>query len=316
MAAVRMNKANFLHQPVLLGEAVAALAIEPTGVYVDATFGRGGHTRAILSRLGESGRLLIFDKDPAAIAYAREYFHQDLRVTIYHHSFCQLQAVLQQQGLNGKVNGILFDLGVSSPQLDEAERGFSFLREGKLDMRMNTTEGQDVATWLANVSEQELARVIYEYGEERFSRRIARAIVTARQQHAVVTTLQLAEIVAKAVPIKPKDKHPATRTFLALRIAINKELDELQQALAQALEALQVGGRLAVISFHSLEDRIVKKFIQHHERGDIFPLDLPVKQDSLQPRLKRIGRAVPTPVEVEGNPRARSAILRIAEKQS
>jgi 16S rRNA (cytosine1402-N4)-methyltransferase len=316
MAACRMNNASFAHQPVLLREAIAALAIQPHGVYVDATFGRGGHACAILSELNAAGRLVLLDKDPTAISYARQCFGQDPRVAIFHASFTELQAVLQQENLSGKVNGILFDLGVSSPQLDEAERGFSFMRDGKLDMRMNTLSGIDAATWLAGIDEAALADVIYRYGEEKFSRRIARAIVKARQESPIVTTFQLRDLVVKAVPVKQKEKHPATRTFLAIRIAINKELEEIEQVLDQALEALSVGGRLSVISFHSLEDRLVKRFMQHHERGDIFPRDLPIKQTILQQKLKRIGRAIhPSPMEVAANARARSAILRIAEKR-
>ncbi|HVY53961.1 MAG TPA: 16S rRNA (cytosine(1402)-N(4))-methyltransferase RsmH [Gammaproteobacteria bacterium] len=312
-----MNNAGLPHLPVLLREAIESLAIDPRGIYVDATFGRGGHTQAILSHLGPQGRLIILDKDPTAILYARQYLAQDNRVAIYHSSYANLSEVLIQENVVGKVNGILFDLGVSSPQLDEAERGFSFMREGKLDMRMNTMRGVDAATWLANISETELADVIYQYGEEKFSRRIARAIVAARKEAPILTTTQLSEIVCKAMPVKPKDKHPATRTFLAIRIAINKELEELQQGLNQALDALRIKGKLSVISFHSLEDRVVKRFIQYHERGDDFPSDFPVKQSALQQRLKRVGRAIhPTEEEMEANPRARSAILRVAEKQS
>lgn len=318
MAACRMNYTSFPHQPVLLREAIASLHIQPQGVYVDATFGRGGHAQAILALLDTAGRLLVLDKDLTAILHAREHFARDPRVSIYHCSFAHLHEVLAKENLLGKINGILFDLGVSSPQLDEADRGFSFMREGKLDMRMNTTQGEDAATWLAKVSEKELARVIYEYGEERFSRRIAKAIVAVREEKPILTTTQLSQIVVRAVPVKPKDKHAATRTFMAIRIAVNKELEELQVALDQALEALTVGGRLSVISFHSLEDRIVKRFIQLHERGDsAFPRDLPIKQESLQQRLKRVGRAVhPSITEVAANPRARSATLRTAEKQS
>lgn len=315
MVACHMNITSVPHQPVLLNEAITSLDIQPHGIYVDATFGRGGHARVILSHLNQSGRLIVLDKDPTAILYARQYLAQDHRITLFHSSYAHLQALLAQENLVGKVNGILFDLGVSSPQLDEAERGFSFMREGKLDMRMNTMRGIDAATWLADVSEVELTRVLFEYGEERFARRIARAIVEIRKENPICTTTQLREIVANAMPIKPKDKHPATRTFLAIRIAINQELEELQQGLDQALEVLAVGGRLSVISFHSLEDRMVKRFIQHHERGDIFPPDLPVKQDAMQQRLKRIGRAVhPESREINVNQRARSAILRIAEK--
>lgn len=316
MVACRMNTSSKPHQPVLLREAIDALSIQPQGVYIDATFGRGGHTQLILSKLSKTGRLIVLDKDPTAIFHARQYFAEDERVSIYHSSFAKLDAVLTQENLIGKVDGILFDLGVSSPQLDEAQRGFSFMREGKLDMRMNTMRGVDAATWLAQVSEAELVRVLYEYGEERFARRIARALIEARRETPIQTTTQLRDLVAKAMPIKPKDKHPATRTFLAIRIVINQELEELQLSLEQTLAVLRPGGRLAVISFHSLEDRIVKRFIQYHERGDTLPPDLPVKHHVLQQKLKRIGRAIhPSEEEVAANPRARSAILRIAEKQ-
>ncbi|HSW70874.1 MAG TPA: 16S rRNA (cytosine(1402)-N(4))-methyltransferase RsmH, partial [Gammaproteobacteria bacterium] len=303
-------------QPVLLREAIHSLAIQPQGVYIDATFGRGGHSQLILSQLDNTGRLLIFDQDPTAIFYARQYLAHEPRVSIFHCSFSKLQAIVTQENLIKKVNGILFDLGISSPQLDKPDRGFSFMREGQLDMRMNPTQGVSAATWLATVSEAELARVLYEYGEERFARRLARAIVEVRSDKPILTTIQLRELVCKVLPVHPKNKHPATRTFLALRLAINQELQALQQGLEQALEVMAVGGRLAVISFHSVEDRIVKRFIQYHERGDDFPPDLPVKHHIFQQKLKRIGRAIrPTEEEVAANPRARSASLRIAEKQ-
>ncbi len=316
MVACRMTTTSGPHQPVLLRETIDSLSIQPQGIYVDATFGRGGHSQLILSQLNKAGRLIILDKDPTAILHARQSIAHDPRVSIYHASFAELHAILEQEKLIERVNGILFDLGVSSPQLDEAHRGFSFMREGKLDMRMNPLRGVDAATWLAEVSETELVRVLFEYGEEKFSRRIARAIVETRRETPILTTTQLRDLVAKAMPVRPKDKHPATRTFLAIRLVINQELEELQLALQQALDALAIGGRLSVISFHSLEDRIVKRFIQHHERGDHFPPDLPVKHDAMQQKLKRVGRAVhPTEEEVAANPRARSAILRIAEKQ-
>ncbi len=316
MVACRMNTASESHQPVLLREAIASLAIQAEGIYIDATFGRGGHAARILSYLNEKGRLIVLDKDPAAIFYARQSLAQDQRVSIFHSSFAELLPIVTREKLLGKINGILFDLGVSSPQLDEAQRGFSFMREGQLDMRMNPHQGISAASWLAEVSEAELSRVLDEYGEERFARRIARAIVEARSQAPIVTTIQLRELVTQAIPVKPHNKHPATRTFLAIRLVINQELEELQQGLKQALEILTVGGRLAVISFHSIEDRIVKKFIQYHERGDDFPPDLPVKHHIFQQKLKRIGRAIrPTEEEVAANPRARSASLRIAEKQ-
>lgn len=317
MVACRMTQTNHQHQPVLLDEVIHNLAIKADGVYVDATFGRGGHAQAVLSHLGPTGRLLAMDKDPEAIAYARQHFSSDKRFSIYHGSFAALKTFLTQENLFGKIDGILLDLGVSSPQLDNPERGFSFQQSGKLDMRMDSSSGIDAAAWIEDIAEEKLANVLYEYGEERYSRRIARAIVAARQETPITTTQQLAEIIAKAHPAWEKGKNPATRSFQAIRIAINHELDDLHQGLEQALEALKSSGRLLVISFHSLEDRIVKHFIQHHERGDTLPARLPVKHADFKPKLKRLGRAIqPTTVEVEMNPRARSAVLRIAEKQS
>lgn len=317
MVACRMTKTNYQHQPVLLDEVINNLAIKADGVYVDATFGRGGHAQAILGHLGPTGRLLAMDKDPEAIAYAYQLFSADQRFSIYHGSFAALKTFLTQENVYGKVDGILLDLGVSSPQLDNPDRGFSFQQSGKLDMRMDSSSGIDAATWIETIGEEELANVLYQYGEERFSRRIARAIVTARKQTPITTTQQLADIVAAAHPAWEKGKNPATRSFQAIRIAINQELVDLQQGLEQALEALKSSGRLLVISFHSLEDRIVKHFIQHHERGDILPARLPVKHADFKPKLKRLGRAIqPSTQEVGMNPRARSAVLRIAEKQS
>lgn len=317
MAACRMKEWSNEHQPVLLAEMLENLAIQPEGVYVDATFGRGGHAQAILNQLGTKGRLLALDKDPAAVAYATQHFARDKRFTIQHGSFTQLEKFLVSRQVYGKVNGILFDLGVSSPQLDDAERGFSFMRAGKLDMRMDYSSGMDAATWMASVSEQELAKVLWEYGEERFSRRIAKAIVAARQEQPIMTTDQLAKIISAAIPAWEKGKHPATRSFQAIRIAVNHELDELKQALAQSLGALKTGGRLLVISFHSLEDRTVKHFMQEQERADCFPVKLPIKHVQFQPKFKRLGRMIkPGLQEVSRNPRARSAILRVGEKLS
>lgn len=314
MVACRMEE-KVQHQPVLLAEVLANLAIQPNGIYVDATFGRGGHTQAILNQLGPQGRLFALDKDPEAIAYAQQRFAKDPRFCIQHSSFAQIENFLQSQDVFGKVDGILLDLGVSSPQLDDPERGFSFMRPGRLDMRMDSSHGMDAATWLANVSEEELAKVLWEFGEERFSRRIARAIVSIRRETPITTTTQLAEIVAAANPAWEKGKNPATRSFQAIRIAINHELDDLKLGLDQSLESLKVGGRLLVISFHSLEDRLVKHFVQDHERGEQFPLGMPIKHESIRPRMKRLGRAIkPSAQEIANNPRARSAVLRIAEK--
>lgn len=317
MAACRMTDiAQYEHQPVLLAEVLANLAVKPDGVYVDATFGRGGHAQAILKQLGPTGRLLAMDKDPEAIAYASLYFSLDTRFTIQHGSFKELRAFLTKHDLFGKVDGILLDLGVSSPQLDNPDRGFSFMRSGKLDMRMNTSEGKSAAEWLAEVDEKELADILWEYGEERFSRRIARAIIAAREEAPITTTQKLAEVIAAAHPAWQKGKNPATQSFQAIRIAVNHELDDLKQLLNISVEALAVGGRLLVISFHSLEDRIVKHFMQDQERGEQHPVKLPVKHVTVQPKFKRLGSAIkPSEREIAANPRARSAVLRIGEKQ-
>jgi 16S rRNA (cytosine1402-N4)-methyltransferase len=315
MAACRMNEEMGKHTPVLLDEVITHLITDPNGIYVDATFGRGGHSQAILDKLSATGRLLAIDKDPDAVTHARQAFAADKRFTIEHSSFANLKKFLERMECFGHVSGILFDLGVSSPQLDEAERGFSFMREGKLDMRMNTTAGMDAAQWLQNIGEEDLANVLFRYGEERYARRIARSIKQVQAENPITNTKQLAEIVSAAIPRWEKGKHPATRSFLAIRIAVNHELEDLEQGLAQSLEALTVGGRLAVISFHSIEDRIVKHFIQQQERGNDFPPGLPVKQDMCHPRIKRLGKAIkPGSKEVAFNSRARSAILRIAEK--
>lgn len=282
----------------MLQEAIDGLAVKPSGIYVDATFGYGGHAAAILQQLDSSGRLLAFDKDPIAIASA-EILLNDKRLKIKHSSFIELQAWVDQLDLLHKIDGVLLDLGVSSPQLDDAERGFSFLKDGPLDMRMNNAIGMNAADWINSAREEEIANILYEYGEERFSRRIAKAIVEERKIAAIVTTKRLAEIVSAANPRWERHKHPATRSFQAIRIFINSELDELKKVLLQALEVLCVGGRLAVISFHSLEDRIVKNFMREHNRA----------------QLKIISKIIrPTDDEVKFNPRARSAILRVGEK--
>lgn len=319
MAACRMSETFDHHIPVLLNEAIADLLTSPDGIYIDATFGRGSHAQAILQQLSPQGRLIAFDKDPEAVAYAKQYFAADKRFTILHHSFAEMQTCVAELQVVGRVNGVLFDLGVSSPQLDNPDRGFSFARDGKLDMRMDTSQGIDAMTWIATVSETELANVIWKYGEEKFSRRIAKAIVTTRAETPITTTAQLADIIKFAMPRpkKPKDKHPATRSFQAIRIAINQELTDLELALTQTLDVLTVGGRLAAISFHSLEDRIVKQFIKHHEKGQDIPRGLPVKGKNFSAKLKSIGKPIkPSLQELNLNPRARSAILRIAEKLS
>jgi len=303
------------HETVLLEPAVEALLSDPEGVYVDGTFGRGGHSLRILQRLSEQGRLLAFDKDPAAVSVARERLAADSRFEIAPRSFADLREVAQQRGLAGKVSGVLLDLGVSSPQLDDAQRGFSFVSDGPLDMRMNPQEGISAAQWIAEASEQEIADVIYRYGEERFSRRMARAIVARRQVAPITGTLELAEIIKQANPAWEKHKHPATRAFQAIRIHVNRELDDLQSVLTQALEVLQPGGRLVVISFHSLEDRIVKQFINEQARGDDYPAGVPIHCADLNPRLLKLGKAIKADArEVAANPRSRSAIMRVAEK--
>jgi 16S rRNA (cytosine1402-N4)-methyltransferase len=303
-----------LHQTVLLNEAVEALKIKSGGVYIDGTFGRGGHAQAILEKLGQDGRLLAIDKDPEAVAAGKKKFEHDGRFSIARGSFAMLKQLAVTAGLSGKVDGILLDLGVSSPQLDNPDRGFSFMKEGPLDMRMDTESGISAAQWLANVSEEELSDVIKTFGEERFHRRVARAIVAARQETSITTTTQLAEIVAGAIPKWEKHKHPATRTFQAIRIFINSELDDIKTGLQQALDILDVGGRLVVISFHSLEDRIVKRFIRDQAKGKELPPDLPVMASDLKPRLRKIGKAIyPDNEEIKHNPRARSAVMRVAE---
>lgn len=303
------------HESVLLEQAVAALVTDSDGFYIDGTFGRGGHSKRILDCLSDRGRLLVFDKDPEAVAQARAMAEQDGRLSVHHGSFSEMEAVVSADNMQGKVNGVLMDLGVSSPQLDDAQRGFSFNKDGPLDMRMNTASGMTAADWLAQADEKAIADVLYQYGEERFSRRIARAIVREREHLPLNSTMQLAEIIKQAHPKWEKNKHPATRSFQAIRIFINNELADLQQALAAALEILITGGRLVVISFHSLEDRLVKQFIQKEARGDDFPPGVPVRQEDLNPRLKAVGKAVKVSAEeLAGNRRARSAIMRVAEK--
>jgi len=303
------------HETVLQQEAVSALNVRPDGRYVDATFGRGGHARAILDTLGAEGSLLALDRDPEAIAAAQELMAQDPRVHAMKTPFGTLGSALSKMRLLGKVDGILFDLGVSSPQLDNPERGFSFMRDGPLDMRMDSEAKLSAAEWLADAPEKKIADVIYQLGEERYSRRIARAIVKVRTDMAITRTSQLADIVKRAHPAWEKHKHPATRTFQAIRMHINNELSELESALEVVLSSLATGGRLVVISFHSLEDRMVKKFMARCAKGDAFPRGVPVTAEQLKPALKLIGRPMrPTADEVQVNSRARSAVMRTAEK--
>lgn len=304
------------HSPVLLTEAIEGLSIKPDGVYIDATFGRGGHSTEILKRLGPAGQLIALDKDPVAVEYAEKGpIRDDPRFAIEHASFAKTEGVIAKRGLLGQVDGVLMDLGVSSPQLDVPDRGFSFLRDGPLDMRMDTTQGMDAATWVNTAALSDIQHVIRTYGEERFAKRIATAIVQQRESHAITTTKQLADLIDRAVPFRERFKHPATRSFQAIRIFINKELEELEIGLVQAMSVLKTGGRLCVISFHSLEDRIAKRFIQRESQGVSAPRGLPLKADELCQRLKKIGKMIkPSTEEIQQNSRARSACLRIAER--
>lgn len=301
------------HVTVLLAEAVEALEIKPDGLYVDGTFGRGGHSRAILARLGAKGRLVAFDRDPVAIAAGNEI--DDARLTLVHAPFSELAECLDELGVE-HVDGVLLDLGVSSPQLDEAERGMSFRFDAPLDMRMDTTRGPTVADWLATASVAEITEVLRDYGEERFAHAIAKAIAAARTGGAVATTGQLAALVEKAVRTREPGQHPATRSFQALRIFINQELEELSSVLPAAMARLVPGGRLVVISFHSLEDRIVKRFMRDEARPDAGPARLPLRASELpQPRMRLVGKAAkPSADEVGANPRSRSAVMRVAER--
>ena len=303
------------HTPVLVAEALAALALEAGGFYVDATFGRGGHTAQILQAVGRQGRVLAIDRDPQAIQAGQRRFADEMRLTLVHASFADLATLVPAHAGGQPCRGVLFDLGVSSPQLDDAARGFSFRTDGPLDMRMDTTRGEPVSAWLARASVDEIREVIATLGEERFARRVAQAIVSERQQHALESTAQLAALVARAVRTREPGKHPATRTFQALRMFINDELRQIEVGLNAALEVLAAHGRLAVISFHSLEDRLVKQFIQRHSEPDPALRALPALPPGAAPRLMRVGRKLrPTAAEIAGNPRARSALLRVAEK--
>ncbi|MFA6903035.1 MAG: 16S rRNA (cytosine(1402)-N(4))-methyltransferase RsmH [Gallionellaceae bacterium] len=301
------------HATVLLHEAVEALQIQPQGIYVDGTFGRGGHSRLILQKLGPQGRLIALDKDLAAIAAGQSI--GDARFQLVHSGFEALASVLKNLAVD-KVDGVLLDLGVSSPQLDDAARGFSFRFDAPLDMRMDTSSGQTAAEWLAQADESLLSEVIRDYGEERFAKQISRAIVAARKEQAILTTRQLSEVVAKVVRTREPGKNPATRTFQAIRIYINRELEELTHILPQCVDSLKPGGRLAVISFHSLEDRIVKRFMRDMAQGDKMPIGLPIRAaDIPQGKLKLCGKAVYAgEAELAVNPRARSAVLRVAER--
>jgi 16S rRNA (cytosine1402-N4)-methyltransferase len=300
-----------------LEESLHALAIRPDGCYVDATFGRGGHSRAILARLGPNGRLIGIDRDPDAVAIGQQLASDDARFRIVHGTFSGLVDVVRAAGLIGAIDGLLLDLGVSSPQLDNPARGFSFSSDGPIDMRMDPSTGQPAGDWLARAKREEIAQVLRDFGEERFAGRIAAAIVQARASSPLRTTRQLAALVEASVPTREPGKHPATRTFQALRIQVNRELEELELVLGRTLDVLAAGGRLVVISFHSLEDRVVKRFIRDQARGEQFPARLPVPDHARRPRLRSLGKPVhPSAREIEANPRARSAILRGAERLS
>jgi 16S rRNA (cytosine1402-N4)-methyltransferase len=307
---------SFSHRSVLLDSAVDLLLTDSGGRYVDATFGRGGHSRMILERLAENGALLGIDKDPQAIDEARALAAADSRFNAFHGSFADLSQALEQTHWP-QVEGVLMDLGVSSPQLDDASRGFSFMRQGPLDMRMNPQQSPSAAEWLASADEKVIADVIFKYGEERFSRRIARLIVERRAEAPITTTLELAELAAKAVPKKEKHKHPATRTFQAIRIFINRELEDLELGLKAAAEKLAPGGRLVVISFHSLEDRLVKRFMRDLARGPQMPKGIPVTAAEESSAYRLIGKASKAaPDEVSDNVRARSAVMRVLERRA
>jgi len=303
------------HSTVLLKEAVDGVAIDADGLYIDGTFGRGGHTAELLSRLSEKGSVIAIDKDLDAIAAGQARFAEEDRLTLVHASFAELAEIVKQAGKHGEVAGVLLDLGVSSPQLDVAERGFSFLRDGPLDMRMDTSKGLSAAEWLASADEQDIAKVIKEYGAERFARRMAAAIVRERAEKPIERTVQLAKILADAHPAWERGKHPATKAFQAIRIFINRELADLEDLLQQVIDSLTVGGRLVVISFHSLEDRRVKRFIRDQERGIKLPKNIPIPDVDRGVRLVKVGKAIkPAAIEVENNVRSRSAVMRIAER--
>lgn len=310
-----MTGPAFSHETVLLQEAVDALLIDRQGIYIDGTFGRGGHARLALSQLDSAATLLVFDKDPQAIATADALAAADSRLQPVHDSFVALGREVDARGWRGQVQGILLDLGVSSPQLDDPERGFSFMNDGPLDMRMNNQAGLSAADWLNSATADEIAEVLREYGEERFAWRIAQAIVARRVEEPLSRTRQLAAWIEDASPFREKHKHPATRSFQAIRIFINRELDDLEAVLQQAVDVLAPGGRLVVISFHSLEDRIVKQFIQRKEKGEPLPRHLPVRHDAVKRELRSVAKQVrASDEEVSRNPRSRSAIMRVAEK--
>ncbi|CAM3633775.1 16S rRNA (cytosine(1402)-N(4))-methyltransferase [Rouxiella silvae] len=309
---------NYKHTSVLLDEAVNGLNIRPDGIYIDGTFGRGGHSRLILSQLGPEGRLLAIDRDPQAIEAAKAI--DDARFSIIHGPFSDIADYVKERELVGKIDGVLLDLGVSSPQLDDPERGFSFMRDGPLDMRMDPSRGYSAAEWLMKAEADDIAWVLKTFGEERFAKRIARAIVERNRELPMTRTKELADLIANASPFREKHKHPATRSFQAIRIYINSELEEIERALDGAHEVLATDGRLSVISFHSLEDRIVKRFIRQHSRGPQVPSGIPMTEAQLQSlggrTLKALGKMKPSDAEVAENPRARSSVLRFAARNA
>jgi 16S rRNA (cytosine1402-N4)-methyltransferase len=314
-----VNTSAFTHQPVLFREVLDALQVRPDGIYVDGTFGRGGHAAAILEQLGEKGRLVVMDKDPQAIAHARQQHGDDTRVTIIHDDYSQMADRIDELGLREQVDGVLLDLGVSSPQLDDATRGFSFSQNGPLDMRMNPQQGQSAAEWLMSASEKEIADVLWQFGEERFSRRIARKIIEYRQQQPIIDTATLASIIAECVPAHKEKKHPATRSFQAIRIKVNAELEHITKVLENIFEVVKIGGKVLVISFHSLEDRLVKRFFKQYSTPPKLPRGLPLRQQDMNfdLRLRTIGKAIKAGAdEIKHNARSRSAVLRIAERLS
>lgn len=304
------------HVTVLLNEAVDSLVVDRAGRYIDGTFGRGGHTGLILERLSEPGRLMAVDRDPDAINAGKARFRDESRLCFQHSEFSNIGVLAEQQGWKGCVSGILLDLGVSSPQIDSADRGFSFMSDGPLDMRMNPSAGMSASEWLQVVEMEDLVRVLKVYGEERFGRRIATAIVERRVSGPIETTAELARIVDEAIPVRDPHKHPATRSFQAIRIQVNSELDEVHKVLDSALELLAIGGRIVVISFHSLEDRIVKRFMRDHSKTKPVPRDIPVlSSDEAKPPLRLVGKAIkPSVAEIAANPRSRSAVMRVAER--
>lgn len=304
------------HVTVLLQEAVDSLVVDSAGMYIDGTFGRGGHTNLILDRLSEPGRLMAVDRDPDAINAGKARFRDESRLCFRHSEFSNIAILAEEHGWRGRVSGVLLDLGVSSPQIDSPERGFSFVSDGPLDMRMNPSVGMSASEWLQVVEMEDLVRVLKVYGEERFGRRIATAIIERRALGVIETTAELARIVDEAIPVRDPHKHPATRSFQAIRIQVNSELDEIDRALSAALEVLAVGGRMVIISFHSLEDRMVKRFMRDHSRSKPVPRDIPVMASQLsKPSLRLVGKAVkPSASEISANPRSRSAVMRVAEK--